>query len=111
MQTHLSKICVINLSKNKLGVEGSLCLAGNLKDMKMLISLDLSHNDIGDHGVTQIMTQLQNSALEELDLSGNSIGKSAKRNEAGEAIYTFLFENSHLEEFKANWNNLRGKLG
>lgn len=45
--------------------------------MKSLTRLDLSHNEIGDKGIKEVVTALDtcSSNLEELDLSGNGIGK------------------------------------
>ena len=45
--------------------------------MKSLQKLDLAHDEIGDHGIKEIVIALDscNSNLEELDLSGNGIGR------------------------------------
>ena len=57
------------------------------------------------------MEALTGSGLEELDLSGNSIGKSTKRNECGEAFQNFFAENRDIMKVKLNWNNIRGTMG
>jgi hypothetical protein len=48
--------------------------------MKSLTRLDLSHDEIGDQGIKEIVTALDTCScnLEELDLSGNGIGKDVK---------------------------------
>lgn len=51
MERHFPKLAVLNLSKNKLGTEGSEFLSSHLRTMKELVTLDLSHNEIGDHGI------------------------------------------------------------
>jgi len=79
--------------------------------MKNLTCLDISENEVRDEGVTAIVQALQNSTIEELNLSGSGIGKSSKRNESGQALYAFMSDNRHLEQIKLNWNNLRGHVG
>jgi len=51
MERHLPKLAVLNLSKNRLGSEGSEFLAKSIMSMKELIKIDLSDNEIGDHGI------------------------------------------------------------
>ena len=48
--------------------------------MKSLTRLDLAHDEIGDQGIKEIVTALDNCScnLEELDLSGNGFGKDVK---------------------------------
>lgn len=55
-------------------------MAECLKHMKSLTRLDLSHDEIGDQGIKEIVNALDscNSNLEELDLSGNGMGKDVK---------------------------------
>jgi hypothetical protein len=79
-----------------MGTEGAKFLAENIKDMKGLNSLDLSDNEIGDLGVTLILNALKSykkGDIDDIDLSGNGIGKTALRNDCGEAFYNFLHEN------------------
>jgi hypothetical protein len=54
-------------------------LADCLVNFKSLSRLDLSHDEIGDYGIGQVIIGLDNCncSLEELDLSGNGIGKDA----------------------------------
>ena len=60
-----------------IGLKGATALAECLKHMKSLTRLDLSHCEIGDQGIKEIVSALDtcSSNLEELDLSGNGIGK------------------------------------
>lgn len=51
MERHFAKLSVLNLSKNRLGTEGSEFLSNHLRSMKELTTLDLSNNEIGDYGV------------------------------------------------------------
>ena len=55
LERHYPKLSVLNLAKNKLGFEGAKNLAEAMKNMKLLTSLDLSENDIGDLGVVEIV--------------------------------------------------------
>lgn len=45
--------------------------------MKVLIRLDISENEIGDVGISEIIRTLKDfSSIEYLDISGNGIGKT-----------------------------------
>jgi len=76
MEKHYDKVSVLSITQNRIGLEGAIALAGCLKLMKSLTCLDLSHDEIGDKGIKEIVTALDNcsSNLEELDLSGNEMG-------------------------------------
>ena len=91
LQRHYTKISVLNLAKNKLGLIGAKHLASCLKQMKMLSNLNLSGNEIGNIGITEIVNNSKTHLmLQVLDLSGNSICKSSQSNECAEAIFEFL---------------------
>ena len=80
--------------------------------MKSLFSLDLSHNEIGDIGINEILNSCKEyGMLEYLDISGNNIGKTSFSNECAETLNGFLANNRNLEILKINWNNLRGAVG
>lgn len=80
--------------------------------MKDLTYLDIADNEVGDLGIKEIIYSLKNySNIENLDISGNFIGKSAYNNEASEALFDFLSHNETLEILKINWNNIRGHMG
>lgn len=77
LEKHYDKVSILAIQSNRIGVKGAEALAGCLKHMKTLTRLDLSHDEIGDQGIKEIVTALDtcSSNLEELDLSGNGIGK------------------------------------
>ena len=78
--------------------------------MKNLKYIDLSHNDIGDTGISFILKSLKAQAsIQYLDLSGNGIGKTAQSSETLDVLSDFLYGNNMLETLKLNWNNLRGE--
>lgn len=54
LEKHCPKLIELNLSKNKMGHKGASYLAEALKNMKLLTLLDLSENEIGDSGITEI---------------------------------------------------------
>jgi Ran GTPase-activating protein (RanGAP) involved in mRNA processing and transport len=83
-----------------------------MKHMKALTQLDVSENDIGDQGITEIVRALKDFCqLEKLDLSGNSIGKTSLSAEFAVVVHDYLYSNQYLDTLKMNWNNLRGAVG
>lgn len=77
--------------------------------MKSLTSLDLSHNEIGDVGINEILNACKDyGMLEYLDISGNNIGKTSFSYEVSDTMNQFIASNQSLEILKMNWNNLRG---
>lgn len=92
-----------------MGLDGAKYLAASLAEMKILSKLTLNDNDIGDHGVAEILNAARNfCSLEVLDVSGNNLGKSSASGELAESFYLFLSNNRSLEVLKMNWNSLRG---
>ena len=81
--------------------------------MKNLNHLDLSHDEIGELGILEIINELNNlgnSSIETLDLSGNCLGKS-------QPYFTKLLEPlikyftmSRVITLKLGFNNLRGPV-
>mgnify|MGYP006112834807 CR=1 FL=1 len=80
LEKHYDKVSVLAIQTNRIGIKGAIALAECLKHMKSLTRLDLSHDEIGDAGIKEIVTALDACScnLEELDLSGNGIGKDVK---------------------------------
>ena len=78
LERHYEKVQTLTISGNKIGLVGAQALAKCLLQMKSLTTLDLSHDEIGDQGLFEIITQVTggNLSIEELDLSGNCIGKN-----------------------------------
>lgn len=78
LSRHFGNIKILCISQNKIGIEGTKFLSDAIVQMKSLQSLDLSHDEIGDIGIGQLVTQLttSNIMLDDLDLSGNCIGKN-----------------------------------
>ena len=54
-ERHFEKVSVLVISRNKIGAKGARCLADSLKLMKSLSRLDLSHDEIGDLGIGEII--------------------------------------------------------
>ena len=79
--------------------------------MKDIRVLDLSHCELGDSGVCEIVQELDSCSvnLEELNLSGNGIGKNFTYfNRYLEQLLHFLDSSSRLSVLKLSHNNLRG---
>lgn len=111
-QKHYQQIQSLTIAKNKMGLEGAKYLATSLAEMKILSKLCLNDNDIGDHGVADILSSARNyCSLEVLDISGNNLGKSSASGELAESLYLFLSNNRSLEVLRMNWNSLRGNVG
>lgn len=85
-----------------------------MKSLKSLSRLDLSHDEIGDYGVGQVITGLDtnNVNLDELDLSGNGIGKdttsSSHVSKYMPVFIHYLLQCPRLMTLKLGFNNLRG---
>jgi Ran GTPase-activating protein (RanGAP) involved in mRNA processing and transport len=108
-QRHYQQIQSLTIAKNKMGMEGAKYLATSLAEMKILSKLILNDNDIGDHGVAEILNSARNyCSVEILDVSGNNLGKSSACGELAESMYLFLSNNRTMEVLKMNWNSLRG---
>ena len=75
----------------------------NLLDLTNLISLDLSHNMIGDSGIRQITDSLKenNFSLKTLDLSHNCLTSNS-----GYYLGELLFLNKSLEKLFLSGNNI-----
>ena len=58
LQRHFPKLGTLNISQNKIGIEGAKHLANNIKNLKILTTLNLSGNEIGDLGITEILKEL-----------------------------------------------------
>lgn len=78
LKKHYANITTLCISRNKIGIEGVKCINEGISHMKNLQILDLSHDEIGDQGIHELIQQLEliNPNLEELNLSGNHIGKN-----------------------------------
>lgn len=108
---HYENIKVLNISKNKIGIQGVKCIASALGQLKSLLVLDLSHDEIGDAGILELITEVdnQNPGLEELNLSGNEIGKNYTYfSKYVETFIHYLTSASRLQTLKLANNNLRG---
>lgn len=94
-----------------MGYEGAKFLAAALPEMKILGKLVLSENDIGDHGVAEIIAACKNyCSIEYLDISGNNLGKTSHSAEFSQSMHSYLQNNRTLEVLKLNWNSLRGAV-
>jgi hypothetical protein len=91
-----------------MGLEGAKHLAHSLQEMKILIKLVLSDDEIGDQGIAEVIGACRNyCTIEHLDLSGNNLGKSSSALEMAETLNDYLSSSRSLEVFKINWNSLR----
>ena len=79
--------------------------------MKALKILDLSYDYIGDDGIDELSKELGSAPcpLEELDLTGNDIGKSPNKfAKLVPDMIQFLNHFGRLHTFKLGHNNMRG---
>ena len=75
---HLPSLQSLNISQNRIGLEGAKCLAKIIPSMKGLKNLKLSDCNMGDKGIIMVLDALEACFdLGSLDLSGNQIGQSA----------------------------------
>jgi len=94
-----------------MGHDGAMFLAKSLSEMKILCKLNLSDDEIGDSGISEIVKQAKNyCSLEFLDISGNNIGKSPASAELAETLNLFLSSTRNLEVLKMNWNSMRANV-
>jgi len=78
IERHMPNLLVLNLSKNDIGVVGGQYIAKSLIQMRKLQTLILSECNITDRGLIEIIIGLEElGTVENLDLSGNQLGKSA----------------------------------
>ena len=124
-----SKLEEIDLSCNNLHAPGAIKIA-QLSNINNLVKFNISHNAITNHAAESIADFLsQNSKLEELDLSYNSlqakgaikitqscnitnlvrfnINNNGITDRAAKSIANFLSQNSKLEELSLGYNNLK----
>ena len=79
--------------------------------MKSLTTLDISHNEIGDLGICDVVTNLFNNNinLEEINLSGNFICKNFNYfSKYSDKLVTYFTTSSRLHTIRLGYNNLRG---
>lgn len=98
----------LNLSKCGLGIEDAEAISKGLTDNQSLTSLNLSKNKIMTKGATHIFESLQgeNSKLQNLDLSSNSI-----ESEAIESLIHTLEDNNVLKKLNLYNNMLSETIG
>ena len=86
-----TNIVTLNLTGNKtVGMAGWLAVADALKINKVIKTLSLDYNDLGDAGASLIAEALkENPCVESLDLEGNKIG-----DEGGKKLLEMVQENS-----------------
>lgn len=108
---HYEKLQILRVVKNRIGFAGAKQLSETFKLMKSLSILDLSFCEIGDLGMVEIGTGLASSTfnLEELDLSGNEIGRNQNNfAKLVPVMQQFLTHFGRLQKLKLGFNNLRG---
>ena len=111
LHRHFEKIQVLRISKNKIGVQGARHLADCFRFMKVLTTLDLSHNEIGDCGMEEISSELSvaHFNLEELDISGNHLGKNPTYfSKVSPNLVKTFSHFGRMHTLKMGFNNLRG---
>ena len=101
----VSKIKILNLSRNLLGKEGAKTFAGVLEKNHTLEAIDLSHNQFGVAGAKSIAISLSsNKSLKYLNLYANKIDVDGAR-----AFEKTLQVNSSLEYIDFGYNRLRNE--
>ena len=92
----------LDISGNKLGMEGSVALAKMLSCNKSLTELNLGWCNIPEAGLREIARGLrQNTSLKKLDISGNKLGM-----EGSVALAEMLSCNKSLTELNLGWCDL-----
>ena len=92
----------LDLSRNKIGLEGTSALGEALKVNAVLTKLELWNNNIGPEGAIAIEEALKvNAVMTELELAGNEIG-----DEGAKAIAEALKVNAVLTTLHLNLNEI-----
>ena len=66
------------MTHNKIGVKGAECISKYFYGMKDIRVLDLSHCELTDSGLNEVVQEMDSCSLnlEEVNLSGNGMGKN-----------------------------------
>ena len=103
---HVTTLTELNLSSNRLGVQGMKALMVLLKESKSLESLGIADSRCGDKEAEFLAAGLsQNTSLKEVDLHGNNFGVGA-----GLAFAKMLDQRdskSQIEDLDLSWTEIR----
>ncbi|KAJ3333753.1 hypothetical protein HDU76_004249 [Blyttiomyces sp. JEL0837] len=98
-------LAYLNLTDNRLGLQGGLEMAEMLSFNGSLKTLILKGNSLGDKEATSLAEGLrQNSTLQTLDISNNKIGDLGAI-----ALGSGLIHNDSLKELNLGWNEIRAR--
>jgi len=94
-----TRVHTLDLSRNQIGAEGASQLAQHLQGTSVH-TLDLSFNQIGDAGASQLAQHLQGTSVHTLDLSLNQIGT------AGASQLAQHLEGTRVHILDLSWNQI-----
>ena len=96
-----SKLVVLNLNGNIMGLKGALTLAESLRSCECVQELGLGHNDIGDDGLLALSDALGTlERLKLLDLSRNKLGPRG-----GFTLGNIIKSNASIQELFVSGNS------
>eukprot|EP01050_Picozoa_sp_SAG11_P010651 SAG11_NODE_1080_length_5962_cov_7.764284_1_plen_1743_part_00 len=96
----------LDLSGNRLGVDGTASLAATLREHRSIATLTLSKVQLGDRCARTLLEQISvHPTLTELDLSSNGLGEGGSG--FGRSVAEYLEANEVLLRLELSWNNIR----
>jgi Ran GTPase-activating protein (RanGAP) involved in mRNA processing and transport len=105
----ITSLCHLDLRSNNITCTGAMSLQGLIVNNRSIQYLNLSNNEIGDHGIMAISRGIQQSSwncqLQQLDINTNYI-----TNFSAITIANMLKVNKSLNEFNISFNGL-GDIG
>lgn len=58
LERHFDNIKILQITKNRIGIQGFKCIADVLGSLKQLVHLDLSYDEVGDTGLFELITAI-----------------------------------------------------
>lgn len=110
MSKHYESIRILSLANNRIGVKGARAVGQMIPQLKSIINLDVSQNNMGDFAFQEIISGvIQVQDFEKLNFSNNCIGQTQNL-DAMTSFKEYLKNTHKLVELNMSWNNLRGQV-
>ena len=110
-EPHYKSLKQIDFSENRIGFDGAKALGGAIKNVKMLETINVASNLLGDLAVNEVLKgciPLLN--LKEINLSNNGLGQKQNGCLFVESLSNILKNAQYLVKLDLSWNNLRGSV-